>query len=86
MTKRFINERTLAATERLSALAADCGMSLVTFSIAWTLTRDFVGSTLVGVTRVDQLDEHLAAADSVIPDDILVACDEIWKENRYPME
>jgi aryl-alcohol dehydrogenase-like predicted oxidoreductase len=86
MTGRFINERTLAATERLSALAADCGVSLVTFSVAWTLTRDFVGSTLVGVTRVDQLDEHLAAADIVIPDDILAACDEIWKEIRYPME
>ena len=86
MTKRFINERTLAATERFSKLAADCGMSLVTFSVAWTLTRDFVGSTLVGVTGVDQLDEHLAAADVVIPDDILAACDEIWKEIRYPME
>jgi aryl-alcohol dehydrogenase-like predicted oxidoreductase len=58
----------------------------VTFSIAWTLSRDFVASTLVGVTRVDQLDEHLAAADAVISDDILSACDEIWKEFRYPME
>ena len=86
MTKRFINERTLAATERLSALAADCGVSLVTFSVAWTLTRDFVGSTLVGVSGIDQLDEHLAAADVVIPDDILAVCDEIWKEIRYPME
>jgi len=86
MTQRFVNERTLASTQRLSALAADCGMSLVTFSIAWTLTRDFVGSTLVGVSRIDQLDEHLAAADAVIPDDILTACDEIWKEIRYPME
>jgi aryl-alcohol dehydrogenase-like predicted oxidoreductase len=86
MTKRFVNERTLAATERFSALAADCGMSLVTFSVAWTLTRDFVGSTLIGVTQVDQLDEHLAAADAVISDDILVACDEIGKEIRYPME
>jgi aryl-alcohol dehydrogenase-like predicted oxidoreductase len=86
MTKRFVNERTLAATERLSALAADCGVSLVTFSIAWTLTRDFVGSTLVGVTQADQLDEHLAAADTVIPDEALAACDDIWKEIRYPME
>jgi aryl-alcohol dehydrogenase-like predicted oxidoreductase len=61
-------------------------MSLVTFSVAWTLTRDFVGSTLVGVTQIDQIEEHLAAADAVIPDDILTACDEIWKEIRYPME
>jgi len=86
MTKRFVNARTLAATERYSALAADCGMSLVTFSIAWTLTRDFVGSTLVGVTQIDQLDDHLAAAGAVIPEDVLAACDEIWKEIRYPME
>ncbi len=86
MTKRYVNERTLAATERLSTLAADCEMSLVTFSIAWTLTRDFVGSTLVGVTQIDQLDEHPAAADAVIPDDALAACDDIWKEIRYPME
>ncbi|MBW2543668.1 MAG: aldo/keto reductase [Deltaproteobacteria bacterium] len=86
MTQRFVNERTLASTERLSALAADCGMSPVTFSIAWTLTRDFVGSTLIGVSRIEQLDEHLAAADAAIPDDILAACDEIWKEIRYPME
>jgi aryl-alcohol dehydrogenase-like predicted oxidoreductase len=86
MTKRFINERTLAMTDRLAALAADCGMSLVTFSVAWTLTRDFVGSTLVGVTQIDQLEEHLAASDVVIPDDILAACDELAKEIRYPME
>jgi len=86
MTRRFVNERTLAATERLSALAADCGMSLVTFSVAWTLTRDFLGSALVGVTRIDQLDEHLAAADVAIPEDALAACDDIWKEIRYPME
>ena len=86
MARRFVNERALAATERLSALAADCGMSPVTFSIAWTLTRDFLGSTLVGVTRIDQLDEHLAAAEAVIPNDILTACDEIWRDIRYPME
>jgi len=86
MARRFVNERTLAATERLSALAADCGMSPVTFSIAWTLTRNFLGSTLVGVTRIDQLDEHLAAAEAVIPSDILAACDEIWRDIRYPME
>jgi len=86
MTKRFVNPRTLAATERFMALAGDCGLSPVTFGVAWTLTRDFVGSTLVGVTRLDQLDEQLAAAEAVIPDDVLAACDEIGNEIRYPME
>ena len=35
----------------------------MTFAVAWTLTRDFVGSTLVGATSAEQLDESLAAAD-----------------------
>jgi aryl-alcohol dehydrogenase-like predicted oxidoreductase len=86
MVGRFVNERTLAATARIAEVAADCGMSLVTFCVAWTLTRDFVGSTLIGVTSVDQLADPLAAADAVIPDDALAACDAIWREIRYPME
>ena len=50
MTTRFVNERTLAATERFAVVAADCGMELATFAVAWTLTREFVGSTLIGAT------------------------------------
>jgi len=38
------------------------------------------------MTFGSMVDEHLAAASAVIPDGILVACDEIWKEIRYPME
>jgi aryl-alcohol dehydrogenase-like predicted oxidoreductase len=85
MTARFVNERTLAATERFQRVAADCGMSLVTFAIAWTLTRDFLGSTLIGVTTIEQLDPILAAADAKIPSDALAAVDQISREIRYPM-
>jgi len=85
MTARFLNERTLAATERFRQLAAECGMSLVTFAIAWTLTRDFLGSTLIGATHPDQLDDLLAAADVKVPPEALVAVDKISREIRYPM-
>ncbi len=86
MVARFVNERTLTATARLAKVAADCAMSPVTFCVAWTLTRDFVGSTLVGVTNADQLDDHLAAADVEIPPEALAECDAIAKEIRYPMD
>jgi aryl-alcohol dehydrogenase-like predicted oxidoreductase len=85
MTARFVNEQTLATTDRVAELARGCGLSPVTFSVAWTLTRDFVGSTLVGVTSPDQLDEHLAAAEAELPQDALQECDRIAKEIRYPM-
>jgi aryl-alcohol dehydrogenase-like predicted oxidoreductase len=86
MTQRFVNERSLATAARVAEIASDCGMSPVTFAVAWTLTRDFVGSTMVGVTSVEQLDEHLAAADAEIPAEAMVAVDRLSKEIRHPME
>jgi len=58
---------------------------LATLATAWTLTHDFVGSTLIGATRVEQLDETLAAADASIPADARAACDEITREIPYPL-
>lgn len=85
MTKRFINEKTLATTERLAALARACDMSPVTFATAWTLTRDFVGSTIIGATRVEQLDETLKAAEVTLPQEVLAQVDAISRELLYPM-
>jgi aryl-alcohol dehydrogenase-like predicted oxidoreductase len=85
MTARFVNERTLEATRRIGAIAADCGLSPVTFSVAWLLTRDFLGSALIGVTAPEQLDAHLAASDAALPDDALAACERLAREIPYPL-
>ncbi len=85
MTRRFVNEQTLAATERFGKIAADCGLSLVTLAVAWTLTHDFVGSTIIGATHPDQLDQLLAAGETKLDADTLAACNEVSKEIRYPM-
>jgi aryl-alcohol dehydrogenase-like predicted oxidoreductase len=66
-------------------IARGRGLHPVTFAVAWTLTRDFLGSSLIGVTHRDQLDVHLAAADARIPDDALAAVDRLAREIRYPM-
>jgi aryl-alcohol dehydrogenase-like predicted oxidoreductase len=57
----------------------------VTFATAWTLSRDFVGSTIVGATMPEQLDETLAAAEVTLDEPTLRACDEISREIPYPM-
>jgi len=85
MTARFVNAGTLATVERVARLAADCGLSLPTFAIAWTLTRDFVGSTLIGATSPEQLDPLLAAAETKLSADVLAEVDRISREIRYPM-
>jgi len=86
MAARFVNERTLETAARVAEIARECALPPVTFAVAWTLTRDFLGSALVGVTHPDQLDDHLRAAEVTLPEDALAACDRIAKEIRYPME
>lgn len=85
MTRRFVNEKTLATTDRVGALAKEHGMSSSTFAIAWTLSRDFVGSTIVGATRPEQLPELLRASDVRLSDATLAACDTITRDLLYPM-
>ena len=85
MTSRFVNPRTLEATARFSGVARDAGLPLATFATAFTLSRDYVGSTLIGATHPDQLKETLGAADVRLSVDALAACDRIAREILYPM-
>jgi aryl-alcohol dehydrogenase-like predicted oxidoreductase len=85
MARRFVNEKSLAATERFGALAAEAGMSLVTLATAWSKQHDFVASTIVGVSHEDQLDEIFAAADLTLDADLTKKIDGVSKEIMYPM-
>jgi aryl-alcohol dehydrogenase-like predicted oxidoreductase len=85
MVKRFINDKTLASTERFKAIADEAGMPLVTLATAWSKQHDFVASTIVGVTRSEQLPDILAAADVTLSDDVLRKIDAVTKEILYPM-
>jgi aryl-alcohol dehydrogenase-like predicted oxidoreductase len=85
MTRRFVNEKTLTASERFAKIAADAGLAPVTLAVAWTLAHDFVGSTIIGATSVDQLDDSLRAADVRLSAEVLAACDAVTKEIPYPM-
>ena len=81
----YINDKTLESTERFAKIAGELDMSVTTLAVAWTLSRDFVDSTIVGATHPDQLDDSLAAAGKAIPFEALMQIDKISKEIRYPM-
>ncbi|HEX2673353.1 MAG TPA: aldo/keto reductase, partial [Polyangiaceae bacterium] len=85
MTKRFVNEKTLATTERISKLAAALEISSVTFAVAWSLIHDFVASTIIGATSAEQLPEIVRATEVKLPQEILTKVDEISREILYPM-
>lgn len=85
MGLRFVNERSLAATERYLAIAEEAGLHPVTMATAWSKQHDFVASTIVGVSADDQLDPILAAIDLVLPDDVMTALHRVSRDILYPM-
>lgn len=86
MAARFVNAGTLATYDRMAEVAREHGIAPATLAIAWTLSRDFVGSTILGATRREQLDETLAAATVKLNAEVLAAVDKISSDIRYPME
>jgi aryl-alcohol dehydrogenase-like predicted oxidoreductase len=85
MTARFLSDKARASTARIGELAREAGISPVTLAVAWTLTRDFVGSTIIGARTAAQLDESLRGAEVTLPFDLLVKLDELSREIMYPM-
>ena len=82
---RFVNEKTVEATNRYIKLAQEYGISPVTLAVAYSKHFDFVASTIIGARKLDQLDESLAAIDFKIDDELLSKIEDIQKEILYPM-
>ncbi len=85
MAARFVNDKTLASTQRYLKIAADAGLDPVTMATAWSKQHDFVASTIVGATRPEQLDASLAAMDLTLDEAVMRACDAVHDDILYPM-
>ncbi len=85
MGRRFVNDKSLAATERYLAIAAEAGIDPVTMATAWSKQHDFVASTIVGVSGYDQLEPILAAKELVLDAALMKTLDRVGKDILYPM-
>jgi aryl-alcohol dehydrogenase-like predicted oxidoreductase len=85
MAERFVNEKSLATTEKMLTLAKELDMDVVTLATAWSKQHDFVASTIVGASHEDQLDPIIAAASIQLDDDILEKINDITEDILYPM-
>ena len=66
-----------AQLRRLNEIAANRAQSLAQLAIAWVLRHEVVTSALIGASRVAQIDDSLAALDSLsLSEDELRAIDE----------
>ncbi len=85
MAARFMNEKTLASTQKYLAIAKEAGLHPVTLATAWSKQFDFVASTIIGATKVEQLEPIFEAMNLKLSSEVLEACDRVHEEILYPM-
>jgi aryl-alcohol dehydrogenase-like predicted oxidoreductase len=82
--EKYWTELDFAAVERLRQIAADCGMGLAQFALAWVLQKRGITAIVCGTTSVAQLEENLQAVGVTLSPEALAACDEVWNTLHPP--
>jgi L-glyceraldehyde 3-phosphate reductase len=81
LKKERITPEMVETLRRLNDLAKARNQSLAQMAIAWTLRLPEVTSSLIGASRVEQIEENVAALDNLdFTDEELTAIDEIVAE------
>ncbi|GLW47223.1 aldo/keto reductase [Streptomyces sp. NBRC 14336] len=74
---RPVNRARLDAVERLAAIADQAGLTMIQLALGFVTAHPAVTTALIGPRTLDHLHAQLAAADTVLPADVLDAIDTV---------
>ncbi len=80
--KRLMEKPTLDAVQKLKPLAAEAGVSLTRFALAWVLREPNVASAIIGASRPEQVDENAGASGLAIDPALFAKAEAIVAEAR----
>jgi aryl-alcohol dehydrogenase-like predicted oxidoreductase len=73
----LMNDKVLAAVQKLQTLAQQGGYSLSQMALAWVLRKQIVSAAIIGATRPQQVEENAKASEITLTEDVLQHIDEI---------
>jgi aryl-alcohol dehydrogenase-like predicted oxidoreductase len=73
---RLLDDRVLAAAQRLAPIAEGAGISMAQLALAWVLRQPNVASAIVGASRPEQVHANAAACGVTLDADTLAAVDD----------
>ena len=77
---RYWSEENFTAVEKLTAIAAAHGMSILQLAMKWCAVQKSVTSIITGVSRLAQLEQNIASVQGEpLSADILTQCDDVWR-------
>ena len=74
---RFLGHDILTRVQRLLPLAAEAGLSMSAFAVAWVLQNANVSAAIVGASRPEQLVDNTKASGARLDPKLLAEADEI---------
>ncbi|NNM75498.1 aldo/keto reductase family protein [Sphingomonas sp. ID1715] len=77
---RLMQRPVLEAVQRLKPLAAEAGLSLGQFALAWVLKEPNVASAIVGASRPAQVEENAAASGAQVDPALFAEAERILAE------
>ncbi len=83
----YWTEDLLKRAKEFASLAAQAGMRPAQLALAWVLRRSEVTSAIIGASKVSQVEENIAAAETTVPDDLAEKLDELFPGpgETYPL-
>ena len=63
MMEDYLTQPVLDAVQKLVPLAKEAGCSMTQLALAWCLRQPAVTSTIVGATKIEHVDDNVAAGD-----------------------
>lgn len=82
--QRYVNPRSIEATERYLAIAREHGLDPAQMALAYVNTRRFVTSNIIGATTLEQLDTDLGSDDIELSDAVLESIEAVHAEIPNP--
>jgi len=79
---RYWMDSHIAAVEALAVIAEKAGKSLLQLALQWLLAQSAVDSVILGVSKLEHLEQNVAAAEGTLDAETLAACDEVWATLR----
>jgi aryl-alcohol dehydrogenase-like predicted oxidoreductase len=73
----FMTDDILTAVAGLKPIAAECGLTMAQFAVAWVLQNPSVSAALIGASRPDQVTDNAAASGVRLEPEVLEAVDKV---------
>jgi aryl-alcohol dehydrogenase-like predicted oxidoreductase len=76
---RYWSQDNFQAVEKLAAVAAEHGLSLLQLAMKWCAQQAYVTSIISGVSKLSQIQQNIESVEGeLLDDEILAECDGVW--------